>query len=137
MDLIRRNTDYALRAMLYLTKRVGKLPASAREIAEREGISYGLACKLLQKLQKSKLVKSSMGPKGGFCLSKEPSKISVLDIIKAIQGPVSLNRCLLYPKSCPLKKNCPVRKKLKKLQSNINSHLKKMTLASLIRRNRK
>jgi Rrf2 family iron-sulfur cluster assembly transcriptional regulator len=132
MDLIRRNTDYAIRAMVYLAKNRQKEPMSARKISDGQNISYGLACKLLQRLQKNRLVKSTMGPKGGFCLNRESSKINLLKIIEVIQGPVSLNRCQLYVRSCPFGKNCPVRKELKKLQSDINSHLRKLTLTSLI-----
>ena len=135
MDIIRRNTDYALRTMVHLAaNRQGK---SAKQIAASQKIPYQLACKLLQKLQNKNLVKSAMGPKGGYSLKINPSKITLLRIIEAIQGPVLLNRCVPNPKSCPLKKNCPVSAELKKLQSNINSHLKKLTLNDLIKRRRK
>jgi Rrf2 family protein len=105
MDLIRRNTDYAIRAMVYLAKNRQKEPISARQISDGQNISYGLVCKLLQRLKKNKLVKSSMGPKGGFCLNREPSEINLLKIIETIQGPVSLNRCLLNADFCKRKKN--------------------------------
>jgi Rrf2 family protein len=137
MDLIRRNTDYAVRAMVYLTKNRRKEPVSSRQISNNQDISYELVCKLLQKLQKNKLVKSSMGPKGGFLLGREPSKINLLEIIEAIQGPVSLNRCQLPVNGCPLKKDCPVGKELKKVQSNINKQLKKLTLSGFIREKHK
>jgi Rrf2 family protein len=78
-----------------------------------------------------------MGPNGGYSLRINPSKISLLKIIEAVQGPVRLNRCLFNPKSCPLKKKCPVSKELKKLQNNINNHLKKLTLNDLIKKKSK
>lgn len=137
MDIIRRNTDYALRTMVHLAANRQKKYTSAKEIAAVQKIPYQLACKLLQKLQNKKLVKSTMGPNGGYCLKINPSKITLLKIIEAIQGPVRLNRCLINPTSCPLKKNCPISTELKKLQSNINSRLKKLTLNDLIRKKRK
>jgi Rrf2 family iron-sulfur cluster assembly transcriptional regulator len=134
MDLIRRNTDYAIRAMVYLAKNRQKEPISARQISGSQNISYGLVCKLLQRLKKNKLVKSSMGPKGGFCLNKEPSKMNLLKIIEVIQGPVSLNRCLLDANFCKRKKNCPVSKKLSKLQKEINRSLGDIKLEELARK---
>jgi Rrf2 family transcriptional regulator, iron-sulfur cluster assembly transcription factor len=134
MDLIRRNTDYAIRAMVYLAKNRQKEPISARQISDGQNISYGLVCKLLQRLKKNKLVKSSMGPKGGFCLNREPSKINLLKIIEVIQGPVSLNRCLFDANFCKRKKNCPVSKKLSKLQKEINRSLAEIKLEELARK---
>lgn len=137
MDIIRRNTDYALRTMLQLAANGQKNTASAKEISAKQKIPYQLACKLLQKLQSKKLVKSTMGPNGGYSLRIYPSKITLLKIIEAIQGPLHLNRCLFNPKICPLKKKCPVSAELKKLQNNINSHLKRLTLNDLVRKKRK
>ena len=134
MDLIRRNTDYAIRAVVYLAKNRQKEPVSAKQISGSQNISYGLVCKLLQRLKKNKLVKSSMGPKGGFCLNREPSKINLLKIIEVIQGPVSLNRCLLDANFCKRKKNCPVSKKLSKLQKEINRSLAEIKLEELARK---
>ena len=131
MDILRRNTDYALRAMVNLTSHYGNEPISTRKIAFEEDISYQLACKLMQRLQKAKLVKSCMGANGGFTLNKEPSKISLLDVINAIQGPISLNRCLLGMNACPKQKDCSVRSKLVGLQDYISGYLTGITLDEL------
>jgi Rrf2 family protein len=133
MDFLRRNTDYALRAMMNLTVHYGNEPVSTRSIAVEEDISYQLTCKLMQKLQNAMLVKSCMGPKGGFVLAREPTKISLLEVIEAIQGPVSVNRCLLGSDACPKQTGCPIRKKLESLQEYIENFLKDVTLAKVLR----
>jgi Rrf2 family protein len=133
MDVLRRNTDYALRAMIYLARQYDLGPASTRDIAASESISYQLACKLMQKLASKKLVKSLMGAKGGYILTKKPEKINIGQIVKSIQGPINLNRCLLGSFKCPKKRNCTVRIKLIDLQDHIDSYFKKVTLADLIK----
>ena len=131
MDVIRRNTDYAIRAAVSLAVNQGYGAVSAAEIAKKEAIPYDLACKLLQKLHRKKIVKSVMGAKGGFLLNKKASNISILEVIEAIQGPVSLNRCVLDARFCIRKKSCPVSRNLAKLQKTMNSYLKSVKLSKL------
>jgi len=133
MDVLRRNTDYALRAMVNLTGHFGQEPVSTRDVARAEDISYELACKLMQKLHNAGLLRSSMGPNGGFSLSRKPTRINLLVVIEAIQGPLSLNRCLLGLDVCPRQKDCPIREKLAKLQKYIGNYLRGITLDELLR----
>lgn len=132
MDVLRRNTDYALRAIVNLAAHYGNEPVSTRTIAVEEDISYQLACKLMQKLQKAGLVKSCMGPKGGFRLTREPSMTNVLEVVEAIQGPISLNRCLLSVNACPKQKGCTVRARLVGLQECIYGYLSGIKLDELL-----
>ena len=128
MDIVRRNTDYAIRAMVHLVCNEDDAVISTRTIAQKEDISYQLACKLMQRLNRAGLVKSSMGPKGGFTLSREPSRINLLEIIEAVQGPVTVNRCLVKDQGCDRQPECPVSGTLEKLQEHIESFLTKTTL---------
>ena len=127
MNIVRQNTDYAFRALINLARRYGRDVVSTKVLAEEEDISYQFACKILQKLQSAKLVRSSMGPKGGYYLSKPPARVSLLEVIEAVQGRVSLNKCLLADDECKRKPNCPVSKKLAQLQKHIESFLRGVT----------
>jgi len=129
MDIIKRNTDYALRLLYELVKLYGKnRPVPARQLSSELFIPYPITCKLLQKLQNKKIVASIMGPKGGYILARPPSKLSFHEVIEVIQGPIQMNRCFLDRFQCPLKERCPLRKKLAKIQSEILSALKDTTL---------
>lgn len=131
MDVLRRNTDYALRAMVGLAGHQEKEPVSARELAREQEVPYQLMCKMLQKLHNARLVESCMGPKGGFRLGRKPSKISLRDIIEVVQGPVLLNRCLLGVYECPRRPKCAVSKKLAELQKYIDGYLGEIKLDEL------
>lgn len=131
MDVIRRNTDYAVRLMVNLARQYGHGPVSTRAAAKEEGVSYPLACKLMQKLHGSKLIDSCMGPRGGFSLGRDPSKITLLEVLEAIQGPISLNRCLLSSDACERQGTCVVRVKLAGIQENIVSGLAGITFDDL------
>jgi Rrf2 family protein len=133
MDVIRRNTDYALRIVVGLVESYGKGPVSARTLAETADVSFELTCKLLQKLASVKLVKSTMGKNGGFELAKNPEKIRFDEVIAAIQGGLYLNQCLVDPKSCPKKPKCAISRKLAGLQNYIDHYLKDVTLNELLK----
>ncbi len=132
MDLIRRNTDYALRLVVALVANdhIGKI-LSAKVLSERNKVPYSLACKLLQKYQQAGIIKSTMGPKGGFILARRPSEITFLELIEVIQGPVQINRCMLGSFACPMQERCPLHPKLADLQEEMQRYLRNTTLAEL------
>jgi len=105
---------------------------SARQLASDGHFSYQLGCKLLQKLHRAELVKSGMGPKGGFTLSREPSKITLMEIIKVLQGGIRLNRCLLGVNGCEFQDECEISTKLACLQLYIEGYLNGITLAEIV-----
>ena len=131
MDVVRRNTDYAARLMVHLAKHYGNRPISTRSAAAEEQVPYQLACKLMQKLNNAKLVKSCMGPKGGFVLGAEPLKINLLEVVEAIQGPISINRCVLDENACSRNTICTVREKLADIQENMTRGMAAITLEDL------
>ena len=131
MDIIRRNTDYALRAAVELAGRFGNGPVATKELSDRQDIPYQLACKLLQRLNKACIVKSIMGPAGGFMLSRNPSKITVRRVVEAVQGPVRLNKCLFEKGFCRLSQHCPINLELGRLQKKINAFLDGLSLRQL------
>ena len=131
MDVIRRNTDYSIRAMVHIAGRRGGEPVSNKRLADELDIPYHLVCKLMQRLGKAGFVKSCMGPKGGFYLAKDPAEISLLEIIEAIQGRIMLNRCLLGSNRCPQQAVCTIRGSLAELQDDIDGYLRGVTIKAL------
>ena len=132
MDVLRRNTDYALRMMVNLANHFSSQFMSARQLASEGNFSYQLGCKLLQKLGKAGLVKSCMGSNGGFTLGREPSKITLMEIINVLQGPIRLNKCLLNGEGCEFEPECEINTKLVCLQLYINGYLEGITLEEIL-----
>ena len=133
MDIIKRNTDYALRLLNLMAGFYrNKEAVSARILSNNADVPYPVTCKLLQKLQKNRLVKSVMGPRGGYLLCRDPEQISFLDVIETIQGPVSVNRCFLGNYQCPMKENCALHVKLSRIQNEIVNSFQRCKIADSI-----
>lgn len=104
---ITRETDYAIRCVLYLSRKRGTV-TMVDEISREMCIPKSFLAKILQKLTKSSLVKSYRGVKGGFEVARSPREISLLDVIECIQGPVGMNKCAVDKKACGLSGSCSV-----------------------------
>lgn len=104
---ITRETDYAIRCVLYLSRKRGTV-TMVDEISREMCIPKSFLAKILQKLTKSSLVKSYRGVKGGFEVARRPREISLLDVIECIQGPVGMNKCAVDKKACGLSGSCSV-----------------------------
>lgn len=116
-----KKADYALIAMKHLALREGS--SSAREIAEQYAIPADLMAKVLQRLVSRGLLTSQQGTRGGYFLAKEPSAISVADVIEAIDGPLTVTACSGVPFRCGQFATCNVRDPLWKIRERIVSAL--------------
>ena len=135
MNVIRQETDYALRLMAVLATRNDDQPksVSTRVLAEKSDVSYEFACKILQKLHDADLIESIMGPKGGYKLHKNAHDITLLEVISAVQGPLSVNDCMIGSGCCSQMGKCPLSGTMGKLQRHIEEFLGKITLEEAIK----
>lgn len=125
-----RQTDYAMRAVLYLAT---SPLASIRQIAEAQHVPQEYLAKILQKLARAGIVTTHRGVGGGVSLARVPEKISMLDVIEAIEGKVALNRCFVRPLECPREKFCAMHDELDRIGASLASMFAKVNFARLAR----
>jgi len=129
--LVTRETDYAVRTILYLAKERNRI-ASVTEIAHAMHIPKSFLAKILQRLVKSNILTSTRGVNGGFQLAQKTSDISLLSIMEAIQGPAGINLCAVDSKKCKLSANCSVHPVWVDIRKEVERRLKKQTIAELL-----
>src|SRR3954447_4075971 len=78
--------DYGVRALFDLAMHFGQGPIQSRDIAARQGISEAYLHQVLSALGRAGVVKSTRGPLGGHELVREPSEISLWDVIVTLDG---------------------------------------------------
>ena len=125
---------YAVMAMADLAKVSNDQPTNLSEISLRQGISISFLEQIFSKLKKSNLVYSSRGPSGGYLLSKSPSEIKLLSIIKAVDEKVKTVGCKKESKkSCTGKSiKCITHNLWDDLEKHINSFFEKNTLEDIV-----
>ena len=106
---ITRQADYALRAMLFLSRKEPNEKTATSQIAEQQRIPPSFLAKIISQLSIAGLIHTSRGARGGVSLARAPEAISVLEVVEAIDGPISLNECSAQPEGCPFGEECPIR----------------------------
>jgi Rrf2 family protein len=114
-----KKADYGLIALKHLAVNASQGVASAKEIAECYHIPLPLLAKVLQKLNKSGLLKSEQGTNGGYRLGRDARQISTLDAIRTIDGPIILTHCFTDHGGCNQSDTCTVREPLRKVHEGI------------------
>ena len=128
---IKRETDYAIRCLIYLAEQTDKV-LSIEEISKASRVNATFVAKILQSLAKSNLIRSFRGVNGGFCLARNAAEINLLDIIVAIEGRVALNECVVNPQGFECLKSCTVHPVWVKVKNSLEEQLRNYSLAELI-----
>ena len=134
-------SQHALRAMIHLALRYQNGPTLGRAIAEEEEVPRQFLSKILHTLRNAGLVKSTMGPGGGYELSMSPDKITVEQVVEAIEGPLSLDeQCILGLDECNDTNHCALHDQWKKFRFQFVNSIHKMSLSEaskVLRKKRK
>jgi Rrf2 family protein len=80
---------YGIMAAVDLAMHLGTAPVQAKLIARRQAIPVRFLEQVLHGMKKAGLVSSLRGAQGGYVLSKKPSEVSVVEILEALDGPLS------------------------------------------------
>jgi Rrf2 family protein len=131
MFKLSKKADYGLIAMKHLANHREEHACSASEIAEEYGISATLMAKVLQKLAKNGLVGAKHGSTGGYQLAKQADRVSALEVITAIDGPVLITSCVTNHGNCDATDRCSIKEPLQRVNESILGVLSTVTIAQL------
>jgi len=154
MELIKRNTGYGLRALIFMASheaegaRVAEDGSSAgggracvgsaekaftaEELADAADTSADFMHKIMQALRDGGIVESKRGPGGGFRLARDPADTTLLEIVNAVQGALHVNRCVIGLDVCERSVECPLRPTWMRIQRELEDGLRGTTLADVV-----
>ncbi|MCL6472921.1 MAG: Rrf2 family transcriptional regulator [Firmicutes bacterium] len=128
-------SEYALRALIDMSGYYGQGPVGVREIAVRQGIPERFLEQQITVLRKAGLVKSQRGAQGGVTLARAPEEITILEVIEALEGPLTTTTCVGSNASeCAKSTQCALQDLWCQVGLAIESVLKGMTLEQLAAR---
>ncbi|NIC07353.1 SUF system Fe-S cluster assembly regulator [Billgrantia bachuensis] len=125
-----RLTDYAA-VILAQIARHPEQPHAAAELAETVQLPHPTVSKTLKMLVKAGLLESRRGAQGGYSLARSASRITAIDIITAIEGPVAMTECSHAEGDCDLLATCGVSDNWQRVSLAVRTLLDSVTLAHL------
>ena len=133
MKLSTRAT-YGLRALLVLACKYGQGPVLLRDIAEMQDLPTTYLEQLMVLMRKSGLVSATRGINGGYRLMRDPSQITLAEIILVLEGPLDLVECAAIASCHRSPTTCALKATLDEASQLLLDHLKSVTLQQLCER---
>lgn len=136
-----KKTDYALRTMEFLARQWFKTageegrsnPVPVQAISDQSHLSMRFLQGIVSRLSKAKLLRTIPGVKGGILLAREPERITILDIIEAVEGKINLMNCLEHPGECGDFKGCSIMNVLSTAQTALVTSLSNTNLKLMVK----
>lgn len=129
-----KKVEYSLIALRHMATLPHGQTVTAKELAKKHNLPYELLAKLLQRLAKANIVRSSQGVKGGYSLAKDPKELQLAVVIQIVdEDKPMIAECYAEgPESCNIFENCSIRKPLGKVQRSINNVFERLTIAEIV-----
>lgn len=124
---------YAVRVLLDLAEHSGDHYVSAKDIAQRQGITVKYLEHIVALLTKAGFIRSLRGNQGGYQLTRQPEDYNLWEILQTAEGSLAPVVCLEHhPNTCPRSNACPTLPLWKGLNDTVRNYLEHYTLADLV-----
>ncbi len=131
MNKVNRKIEYSLMALKHMSTKVPGELTTAKEVAESYHAPFDATARVMQLMASRGWLKSEHGAFGGYQITKDLSKVSMLDLLETIQGPSQITKCLNEEK-CELEKNCNIVSPIANLNQTINTFYASLNLRELL-----
>jgi Rrf2 family protein len=133
---VSKTLDYAVRSLSFIGSKGEGRVCYMKEISEKENIPLSYLAKVMRVLVRDGIVRSIVGPDGGYVLTRKPDEITLMEIYEAVMGRLKIIDCLDEGFKCYLEKNCSQILLWHRLQNSIADVLKNTKLSEIIKRER-
>lgn len=127
-----KGVEYGLEGILYLARQNQAEPALIREISRATAIPETFLSKIFQRLASKGLLRSRRGFRGGFRLARPARRITLREIVEALQGPIEFHRCLDHIRAGGRRGRCRVKRVFREAQRKVSTLLEQTTLEDLL-----
>lgn len=134
MNKINRKFEYALMALKYMSQKIPGELTSAKEVSDSFHTPFDATARVMQQMAQKEngLLRAEYGANGGYQISKDLARVSVLDLIEMIEGPTALVKCVGEKKGCDIQGTCNIASPLQQLNDRLNGFYESLSLKELL-----
>lgn len=131
--MLTKTSEYAIRSLMYIALHATEeRKVGIKEVAKELDLPMHFIGKILQDLVRKGVIASVKGPNGGFYLNHPASKITIMDVVRVIDGVEVFKRCGLGMKECSDKHPCPLHEDFKVYRDGLAKVFSKRTIHELV-----
>jgi Rrf2 family protein len=127
-----RRSEYAMRAVLDVASQSDPVWRKKQEIGEATGVPLSYLAHILAALVQARILVARSGPSGGYGLRRPGERITLLEIIEALEGPINAENCVLRGGTCNWAEPCALHDAWTRAQEAIASELQRTTVAEVL-----
>jgi len=124
-------TEHAMRGLSEMAARGAMGRVMVDDLAARVDVPRDFLAKIFQRLARAGILASTKGRGGGFTLARPAHAISLMDVVAALEGPGSLDRCVVGIDPCDERAACPLHDLFRPIRQRLKDYLATTTLADL------
>jgi len=132
MIRITRQTDYGILLLSQMASHPLSEVHTAKHAAQQSNVPLPMASKILKALARGGLLVSQRGVKGGYRLATAAERISIGDVIQALEGPFGMTECSFNPGACDREGSCPVQTNWKRISVAMRDALDRIPLSDMV-----
>ncbi len=132
MQKVNRKLEYSLMALKHMSQKMpGKL-TTAKEVSESYQAPFDATARVMQLMAQRGWLKSEQGAFGGYQITKDLSRLTLLDLMNVIQGPTKIAKCLHKAEPCEIQNSCNIISPIQTLNTRLNDFYRSLTIRDVL-----
>lgn len=132
MNKLNRKLEYALMAIKHMSQKIPGELTSAKEVSENFNTPFDATARVMQAMAQKGLLRAEHGAFGGYQITRDLSKVTMLQLLEIIEGPTAMVKCFGKESPCGIQGTCNIHSPVQVLQSKLNEFYGNITLRELL-----
>lgn len=132
MNKLNRKLEYALMALKHMSAKIPGELTSAKEVSEQFSTPFDATARVMQAMAQKGLLRAEHGAFGGYQITKDLNKVTMLQLLEIIEGPTAMVKCMHRESPCDIQGTCNIVSPVQLLQAKLNEFYGNITLKELL-----